>query len=320
MSTRISELVVGARVDAGFYAVLDARPNQKRDGTPYMRARLRDATGILDAVSWDSFEASRDALVPGQVVKVRGMVARSYNGDGLELTIEKIRTAHDDEYSSGDFLRRSIRSDQQLADDLRALVETIRASVRDVVRAALDPEIDRFASWPAAEELHHAWLGGLLEHSLEVAHLSDAIVGVIPGADRDLVVAGGLLHDVGKLDTYEVGTVFDGTDDGRLYGHILTGFHRVKVACDAVEAPTDVARHLLHIVASHHGTIEHGAAREPYTREALVVHFADELSAQLMQAGEAIATRRDSTARWTERAKGLRRDIFVGTLAITETQ
>ncbi len=311
MSTPIAEFALGRKIE-GFYAVADPRPSQRRDGSPFMRARLRDATGVVDAVAWDNFDATRDVLVAGRVVKVRGIVGKAFGGDGIELTIERIRAARDDEYASSDFLRRSRRDPTRLVDELRRLVDSLQPPVRDVVHATLDPEIDRFASWPAAEELHHAWIGGLLEHSLEVAHLGDAIVRILPGPDRDLVVAGALLHDVGKLDTYAVGTVFDATDDGRLYGHILTGFHRVKVACDVVRVPDDLARHLLHIVASHHGELEHGAAREPYTREAIVVHYADELSAQLMQAGEAIAARRGSGARWTQRAKGLKRDIFVG--------
>ncbi|MGH2460567.1 MAG: 3'-5' exoribonuclease YhaM family protein [Chloroflexota bacterium] len=311
MSMQVADFNVGRKIE-GFYAVVDARPAQRRDGTPFLRARLRDATGTVDAVAWDNVEASREVLASGRVVKVRGLVGKAYHGEGLELTIEKVRCARDDEYAPTDFLRRSRRDPGPLVDELRRLVDSLGPPVGEVVRAALDPELDRFSEWPAAEALHHAWLGGLLEHSLEVAQLCDAIVRAIPGPDRDLVIAGALLHDVGKLDTYEVGTTFGATDEGRLYGHILTGFHRVKVACDTVRAPTDLARHLLHIVASHHGTLEHGAAREPYTREAIVVHYADELSAQLMQAGEAIAARHDPTARWTERAMGLKRDIFVG--------
>lgn len=300
------------RIDAAFYAVLDAHAHQKRDGSPFMRARLRDATGILGAVAWEDFEVCRAALIAGTVVKVRGQVGKAYNGDGPELTIEKIRPAEDGEYDPDDFLRRSTRDPRQLVDDLHALIQTLRAPLGAVVTAALDPEIEHFARWPAAEQLHHAWLGGLLEHSLEVARLCEAIVRAAPGPDRDLAVAGALLHDIGKLDAYQVTAVFGPTDNGRLIGHILTGFHRVKIACDAVQAPPDVALHLLHIVASHHGTVEFGAAREPATREAIVVHYADELSAQLMQASEAIAARHDPSARWTERVKGLRRDLFVG--------
>ncbi len=313
MVPRIADLVSGMRVDAAYLAVVEARTLLKRDGTPYVRGRLRDATGTIAAVAWDNVETCRTEMIVGRVVKVRGQVGRNYSGDGIELTIEKIRLAEPDEYDPTHLLRCSTRDRAQLLDELRCMVDSLRPPLRDVVLAAIEPEMDRFARWPAAEEVHHAWLGGLLEHSVEVARLCEAIVQVIPGADRDLVVAGALLHDVGKLDTYQVGAAFDATDDGRLLGHVLTGFYRVRNACTAACAPPDVALHLLHIVASHHGTLERGAAREPATREAIVVHYADELSSQLMEATEAIRAQRDPSARWTERAKGLKRDIFIGT-------
>lgn len=316
MPPRIADLTSGMRVDAAYFAVDEARTHLKRDGTPYLRGRLRDATGILDVVAWDNVEACRAEMIVGRVVKVRGQIGRAYNGDRLELTIEKIRLAREDEYQPSDFLRCSTRNPSDLVRELRQLIDSLCPPLRDVVLAALEPEMERFSRWPAAEEIHHAWLGGLLEHSLEVARLCEAIVQIVPGPNRDIVVAGALLHDVGKLDTYQVGIVFDATDDGRLLGHVLTGFHRVKSACDVARTPSDVALHLLHIIASHHGSAEHGAAREPATREAIVVHYADELSAQLMEANEAIASRRDASARWTERARGLQRDVFVGSLSL----
>src|SRR5579883_1163464 len=103
------------------------------------------------------------------------------------------------------------------------------------------------------------------------------------------------------------------TNASRIEGDFyLTGYHRVKVAADTVQAPDSLSLHLLHIVASHHGQIEHGAAREPMTREAIVVHYADELSAQLMQANRAITECVDPSARWISRVRGLKRDVFIG--------
>jgi len=308
----VREMVGPLRVEACFLAVVDARPSQKRDGSWYVRARLRDASGTISAVAWDNFEECRAALIPGRVVKVRGRVAESFNGDGFELTIERVRLARDDEYDPKGFVPSSSRDHRDLVSELRALIAGLRPPYRAVVTAALEPEMERLARWPAAVEAHHAWVGGLLEHTLEVARLALAIAQTVPGPDQDLVVAGALLHDVGKLDTYRVGSSFEATDGGRLFGHVLTGFHRVKIACDAVKTPDDVALHLLHIIASHHGSLEYGAAREPATPEAIVVHYADELSAQLMQAGEAVKSRRDPAARWTDRVKGLKRDVFVG--------
>lgn len=308
----VRELKVGSQIDAGFFAVVEARAQKKKDGSSYLRGRLRDATGSIDIVIWDDFDTARLALVPGRVVKVRGRVGEGYNGGGPELTVERVRLANEGEFDPDGFLPRSSYTAQELSTALRELANTLAEPFRAVVWAALEDELDRFARYPAAQEIHHAWVGGLLEHSLEVARLGEGIARVVEGLDRDLIVAGALLHDVGKLDAYEVGITVGASDDGRLLGHILTGYHRVKVACDRVSPPADVARRLLHIVASHHGRLEYGAAREPMIGEAIVIHFADELSAQIMQVRGAIAERSDPGARWTERVKGLRRDVFVG--------
>jgi 3'-5' exoribonuclease len=308
----ISELTPATSLDAGYYAVQEVRQLKKKDGSPFLRARLRDATGQVEAVIWDNLDEAGVALVVGRVVKVRGQVAKAFKGDGVEITIEKIRLARDDEYSADALLPRSDHSEAELIQSLRALVESLRPELKAIAWAALEPELDRFASWPAAAELHHAWIGGLLEHTLEVANLAEAIVRTVPGPDRDLTVAGALLHDVGKLDAYVVTRTFEATDAGRLIGHVLTGYHRVQVACDEVRATEDVTLRLLHIVASHHGQLEFGAAREPVTAEAIVIHYADELSAQLMQVRGAVTRRSDVSRRWTDRVPGLKRDVFVG--------
>jgi 3'-5' exoribonuclease len=312
LALTISELTASTTLDGGYYAVSDVRQFKKKDGSPFLRARLRDSTGQVDAVAWENLDEAGAALIVGRVVKVRGQVGKAFNGDGVEITIGRVRVARDDEYSADSLLPRSDRPEAELTRTLRSLLDSIRPELRSVVWAALEPELHRFATWPGAAELHHAWIGGLLEHSLEVANLADAIVRIVPGPDRDLTVAGALLHDVGKLDAYDVTTTFGATDSGRLVGHVLTGYHRVQVACDAVEAPRDVSLRLLHIVASHHGQLEYGAAREPMTAEAIVIHYADELSAQLTQVRGAIARRTNRSHRWTERVPGLKRDVFIG--------
>jgi 3'-5' exoribonuclease len=315
VALKVSQMAVNTWVDEAFAAVIDARTHTKKDGGAFLRGRLRDHTGIIDVVAWDNVEEFRNALVVGKVVKVRGQVAKAFNGEGPELTIKQIRLARDGEFNPADLVPTSARSRAALLDDLQQILASLRPPIRDVVRAAIEVDLDRFASFPAASELHHAWLGGLLEHTLEVAHAAHAISQIIPGVDRDLAVAGALLHDIGKLDAYDVGTTFKASDSGRLLGHILTGYLRVQLACEKVSAPPDLALRLLHVVASHHGEKEYGAAQEPATGEAIVVHYADELSAQLMQVRGAIADRADPNARWTDRAKGIKRDVFVGDLS-----
>ncbi len=305
-------MAINTRVDEAYVAVIDVQTRTKKDGGVFLRGRLRDRTGSIDAVAWDNLEDCRAALLVGKVVKVRGQVGKAFGDDGPELTIQKVRLALAEEYDLSALVPASARTREALLTDLDNIIASLRRPIRDVVWATIEPDLDRFASFPAAAELHHAWIGGLLEHSLEVAHVAHAVSQNLPGVDRDLAVAGALLHDVGKLDAYEVGISFRATDSGKLVGHILTGYHRVQLACTATDAPPDLTLRLLHVVASHHGEKEFGAAQEPATGEAIVVHYADELSAQLMQVRGAIAERADRSARWTSRAKGIRRDIFVG--------
>jgi 3'-5' exoribonuclease len=312
MAFTIGELTMSTALEAGFYAVHDVRRLKKKDGSPFLRARLCDATGQAEAVVWDNLDDAAVAMVIGKVVKVRGQVGRAFNGEGIEITIHRVRLARGDEYSPDEILPRSNTDETALKSELQDVIGRLGTPWREISGAALDAELRQFASWPGAAQLHHAWVGGLLEHSLEVARIADAIANTVPGLNRDLIVSGALLHDIGKLDAYAVTTTFEATDSGRLIGHVLTGYHRVQVACDLVQAPKDHALHLLHIIASHHGHLEFGAAREPMTAEAIVIHYADELSAQLMQVRGAVARRRDRMSRWTERVPGLKRDVFVG--------
>lgn len=311
MRLSISQLTPGTNVAGEFFAVQEVKTHNKKDGTPYLRARLRDSTGTLDAVSWDEFEKRIDILRAGRIVKVRGPVARSYNGTGLELTIAQVRVATHEEFQIADFLPRSEQPVDALQAELQGLLATTRQPLQAVIYAALDPELPRFETWPAAQEIHHAWLGGLLEHSLEVARIALAVAAVVSNLDRDLLIAGALLHDVGKLDAYEVDASFRASDAGRLLGHVLAGFHRVQIACQRADLPNDESLRLLHIIASHHGQLSYGAAREPMIPEAIVIHYADELSAQLMQVRGATQSAPEG-ARWTERVRGLGRDVFLG--------
>jgi 3'-5' exoribonuclease len=308
---KIRDFTPTSLVDGCYLAVLETRRLQKKDGAPFVRARLRDDTGTIEAVAWDRIEECQSALVPGTVVKVRGQIGKAFNGSGLELTIRQVRAAREEEFDRSALLPQSSVSVDERLRALRDLVDTLRPEVRTVVWAALEDVLVDFATWPAAQELHHAWIGGLLEHSLEVARLAEAIVNLLPVPDRDVTLAGALLHDLGKLDTYRIGAAFEPTDAGRLLGHVLTGYHRVQLACEAAQASPELSLRLLHVVASHHGRLEYEAVREPMTAEAIVVHFADELSAQLNQVRNAAAERSDG-ARWLDRVKGLKRDVFIG--------
>jgi 3'-5' exoribonuclease len=172
--------------------------------------------------------------------------------------------------------------------DLRALIATVQAPhLRALLDRILGPETEtwrRYRVVPAAKFFHQAYRHGLLEHCLSVAQSVSAISATFPGAiDRDIAVTGALLHDIGKIETYTGDPLaIEMTDHGRLLGEIPLGYYRVRRTIEEIEGfPRDCAQHLLHIILSHHGTLEHGSPVVPATREATLVHFMDNLGGRL---------------------------------------
>jgi 3'-5' exoribonuclease len=168
--------------------------------------------------------------------------------------------------------------------DLRELLATIQNHhLRQLLGAVFAESWSGYRDAPAGKRFHHAYRHGLLEHSLTVAQSVSAISAMFPGIDRDVAVAGALLHDIGKLDAYEfeAGTI-SMSDQGRLHGEISLGYYRVRRAIERVDGfPSELAQALLHIILSHHGSLDHGSPVVPCTREATLVHMIDNLGGRL---------------------------------------
>jgi 3'-5' exoribonuclease len=179
------------------------------------------------------------------------------------------------------------RPPEQMEADLRALVGTIRnAHLRRLLALLLGESTPTWAAFrdaPAAKRYHQAYRHGLLEHCLTVAQAVHATSIIFPGIDRDLAVTGALLHDIGKLDTYEFGAeAVTMSDQGRLFGEIAIGYYRVRRAIEELTRfPPELEQALLHIILSHHGSLEHGSPVVPVTREATLVHMIDNLGGRL---------------------------------------
>jgi len=269
-----------------FLLVKDADPRSARNGKPYIVLSLGDRTTALPAKRWDCSAEETEALTPGAVVKVRGRhkVSERY---GAELAIERIRVAEPGEYDLADLLDGPPRSAAQMEADLRELLATVRRpDLAALVRRIFDPEGTTWAAFrdaPAAKHYHQAYRHGLLEHSLTVAQGVSAMAATFPGIDRDIAVTGALLHDIGKLEAYSDDPLaIDLTDDGRLQGEIPLGYYRVRREIEEIDGfDPAVAQAVLHIVLSHHGTLEHGSPVVPATREATLVHMIDNLGGRL---------------------------------------
>jgi len=180
-----------------------------------------------------------------------------------------------------------LRSPEHMESDLRELTATVQnPHLRRLLGAVFGESTPTWASYreaPAAKRYHQAYRHGLLEHSLAVAQAVGAISATFPGIDRDVAVTGALLHDIGKLDAYDLrGGEISMSDQGRLHGEIALGYYRIRRTIERLGGfPSDLAQAVLHIILSHHGSLEHGSPVVPCTREATLVHMIDNLGGRL---------------------------------------
>jgi 3'-5' exoribonuclease len=206
---------------------------------------------------------------------------------------------------------------EQLEQDLRELIATVRSPLLSRLLAQVfasdSPTWVRFRDAPAAKHYHHAYTHGLLEHSVTVAQAVSALSGIFAGVSRDLAVTGALLHDIGKLDTYtDTGEGIEMTDAGRLRGEIVLGYTRVRDQIAALGGfPQELEQALLHIVLSHHGSLEHGSPVVPCTREATLVHMVDNLGSKL-GSFDRIERELDDGAQWSSYDRGLGAVAYFG--------
>ncbi|HJU87579.1 MAG TPA: HD domain-containing protein [Gemmatimonadota bacterium] len=279
-----ADLAVGDAVEE-LFCVERVERRTARDERPYLRLRLVDRTGAVTAMVWEEVEKILEALEEGGYARVRGAV-EDFRGD-LQLKVagaEPWREPVDPE----DFLRRGpVPGDVSMAG-IRELADTIADPwIARLVRSFLDDRefTAAFAAAPAAKLNHHAYVGGLAEHTLSVMLLCAAAADHYGDLDRDLLIAGAFLHDVGKTVEIAVEPGFPYTEEGTLLGHIPLGFAMVRERIAAIAAfPREIAVDIGHLVLSHQGELEWGSPVQPRTIEALVLHFADNLDSKVATA------------------------------------
>jgi 3'-5' exoribonuclease len=282
----LRDLQDGQAVDAVFL-VKDRRLSQKRNGEDFLRLTVCDNTGSRPAVCWDNARDVHDVAEPGSAVRIRAQYAVS-DRFGPQLTVKSLTSAGPDEYELTDLLDGPPMNIEQMEIDLRHLIETVRNPYLSTLLDGLFGERSevwrRFRSAPAAKFYHQAYAHGLLEHTLTVGQAVSAVSASFgAGVDRDLAVTGALMHDIGKIEAYGSDpTAIDLTDDGKLLGEIPLGYYLVRREIETIEGfPWELARALLHIILSHHGTLENGSPVMPCTREATLVHAIDNLGGKL---------------------------------------
>jgi 3'-5' exoribonuclease len=281
----VRELTDGAEVDL-VLLVREAEVRTRRDGGEFLRLSIGDRTGAVTAMIWDGVAEACARCRAGEPVRVVGRYTR-HPRYGAQINVRSLHEPLPGSFSPADLLDGPPRSAAQMEADLRELLATIQdrdlRRLLEVVFGENSATWARYRAAPAAKRFHQAYRHGLLEHSLSVAQAVSAISATFTEIDRDVAVAGALLHDIGKLDAYAfTGGAIEMTDAGKLQGEIPLGYFRVRRLIEEIDDfEPATAEAVLHIILSHHGSLEHGSPVVPCTREATLVHFCDNLGGRL---------------------------------------
>jgi 3'-5' exoribonuclease len=307
----VSDLADGQAVASLFLVREKEIRTSPRTGKSWLQLQLGDRTGTIPAKMWDSFEALAATFERDDVVQVRGRV-KTYMGE-KELTLEQIIPAAEKDYELGDFLPHTKHDVEKLFAELRAAVASVKNPwlQKLLVSIVEDPSIaPRLKRAPAAMTMHHAFLGGLLEHVVGLLGLGEAVCRHYPELDRDLIVTGVILHDVGKTEELQYGRGIDYTTHGRLLGHISIGAMMVNEKIKAIPGfPEPLAVLVQHLILSHHGTLEFGSPSLPQTREAVALHFLDDMDSKMAAMRASHDAAAGGEAVWTDRNPALRRSL-----------
>ena len=282
---QVRELQDGCQVQTALI-VRSVETRRRSDGDEFLALKLGDRSGSISAVALTEVGPARSVCVKGRVVHITGTftVHPRYGG---RVVLDAVRPATAEDYDPDELFDSPAHPVAQMEADLRELVATVQnphlRGLLDALLGEQSPTWARFRVAPAAKYYHQAYRHGLLEHSLTVAQSVSAISATFGDIDRDVAVTGALLHDIGKLDAYEAhGEAIEMSDQGRLYGEIPLGYYLVRSTIESLDGfPPADAQAVLHIILSHHGSLEHGSPVIPCTREATLVHMADNLGGKL---------------------------------------
>jgi 3'-5' exoribonuclease len=296
----VKEIKDRAQVDSVFL-VKEKITAMAKNGKPYLTLRLMDKSGEVDAKVWDNVDTLAALIDKDDFILVRSK-ASVYLGK-MQLVIAELRKVPEEEVVLVDFLPETERDIREMEEELASLVATINEVNLRMLLAAFfdDPEfLAVYRTAPAAKGMHHVYLGGLLEHSLAVAKLVDRIVPLYEGLNRDLLIAGALLHDVGKVREMTYLRSFDYSDEGKLLGHISIGVEMVREKISLLPGfPRELAMLLQHMLLSHHGQYEFGSPKRPKTLEATVLNYLDDLDSKINGIKTHIGREPENHSRWT---------------------
>jgi 3'-5' exoribonuclease len=287
-----------------------------RSGNPFLRIRLADRSGETEARIWErALEFNGDFEV-NDVVRVRARVER-YQSE-LQLNISDLERIDPKKVNPSLYLPTGPKDPQDLWLELTDLAAQVKNSyLKRLLQSFLTDAdfVKKMKQAPAAKIMHHAYLGGLLEHTVSVTRLLGRICEHYPRLDRDLLVTGAILHDIGKLEEFSYQLQLDYTDAGRLLGHVVLGVQLVQEKINKIKGfPSDLSLALQHLIISHHGEYEFGSPKRPKMLEAFALHYADDLDAKMNHVSGLLASEQSSASRWTPYQQVYGRYLFKGSI------
>ena len=313
----IGELGANEAIDEVFLvSQKQLRPN--RAGNLYLQVRLSDRTGSVTGMMWNANDRVYHRFEDGDYVRVEGK-SQFYNG-ALQIIISEIEPVHG-EVDESDFVAVSPKDTAQMRQRVAELLRGLTTPwLRRLAESFLQDThlMGRLEAAPAGIKLHHAYRGGLLEHIVSLMEVADRVAPLYPFVDRDLLLMGAFLHDLGKTEEliYERDLAY--SDEGQLVGHILQGAALLREHVRRVEEaagesfPAELRMRLEHLIASHHGSLEFGSPKVPMTPEAIALHFLDNLDAKLHAVQQLLQSEVNPDSAWTPYEPSLGRKLFRG--------
>jgi 3'-5' exoribonuclease len=274
-----------------FFLVAEKELRTTREGKPFLRLELSDRTGAIEARLWENADGASATFAQNDIVKVQARV-ESYRNK-LQISVDRLRRAEPGEVDLADYFPHTTEDVEDLYKRLTAHAAAVgNPWLNRLLKTILeDPLIvPRLKRAPAAKVMHHAYLGGLLEHVVSLCDLSRMVAGHYRELDADLLITGAILHDIGKLDELCYERAIHYSTEGQLLGHIVIEVEQVGRVMDAIHGfPAELKILLKHMLISHHGQYEFGSPKLPMTREALVFSFLDDLDSKMGAARAALA-------------------------------
>jgi 3'-5' exoribonuclease len=308
----IADIKAGDWVD-DIFVLSEKILSQKRDGDNFLNVTISDKTGTLKGVVWDNVNQIAAGITSGDFAYVNGNVSE-YKGN-LQVVIKKMEPFPSDRIDPSDFLPETSRN---IEDMFERLVKRANSITTEYLKALInaffnDREfVNKFKTAPAAKKMHHAYIGGLLEHTVSMTSLADKIAGHYGGVNRDLLLTGTILHDIGKIDEFDYQSKIDYSDKGRLLNHIVIGIKMVDDKLSGIDHfPEDQMLLLKHMIVSHHGTREFGSPEPPKTIEAVLLNYIDEIDSKVNAVRDFIASE-DPDETWTSYHRLLERHFYKG--------